>query len=49
MNGRGRGVSPDGALPASGRMHAPVPITSPSLATVGGGAAIFSFVQMPMC
>lgn len=46
MNGRGRGISPDGALPANGRMHAPVPSTSPPMATGGGGggrAAVFSF------
>lgn len=41
MNGRGRGVSPDGALSASGRMPALVPITSPSTAT--GGCSFFSF------
>lgn len=47
MNGRGRGVSPDGALPASGRMHAPVPSTSPSIATVGGGLQFFLLCRCP--
>lgn len=39
----GRGVSPDGALSASGRMPAPVPSTSPSVAT--GGCRFFFYAN----